>query len=494
MAQLWHILRKDCRYLRFEFLLYALFLGCYTWTETQVVPATSFGREIFVPDTLRLLSAIGMMAVASYLIIRLIHAEAIPGDKQFWLTRPYSWKSLLGAKVLLLLIGVSLPMLAVRLLIFRIQGFPFYPGVWQLLWSQLVMTVVIGLAIAALAALTAGLVQFVIPALVLISVAAFVQEDAYWVNSWPAGTLWFRETLAAAGLIAIALWALHSQYRNRNTSFARGFALSAFTFVGILYFYAPWSLAMTVNGWLTAPMTDGSSPGVVLGPELKFYPAEPGDRVNGRLPISVRGIPAGYSSELQQILVTFRGPAGVKQEWFEPGPLQTSLQGLGYRAMGAVDRSFYDAAQGKPMTIRVSVDVILFPPVQTNKIKLSEDFVNVVGGVQCRGAILRREFVEQQLRSRSGRFDGIECRSAFDWPEVRSLLTPEAPFQPLRALVPSHSPFYKGALSLLSVQTQNVFFYRGVDETTITAQGPPQWYHRDFEFRNVRFGDTMDLH
>src|SRR5256885_7885270 len=37
------------------------------------------------------------------LIARVIHDEVLPGDNQFWITRPYSWKSLLGAKALFIL-------------------------------------------------------------------------------------------------------------------------------------------------------------------------------------------------------------------------------------------------------------------------------------------------------------------------------------------------------------------------------------------------------
>ena len=53
---------------------------------------------------------LGLPLVAWYLIARLIHAETLPGDRQFWITRPYRWQSLLGAKVLFVLVFLNLPM------------------------------------------------------------------------------------------------------------------------------------------------------------------------------------------------------------------------------------------------------------------------------------------------------------------------------------------------------------------------------------------------
>jgi hypothetical protein len=58
----------------------------------------------------------------------------------------------------------------------------------------------------------------------------------------------------------------------------------------------------------------------------------------------------------------------------------------------------------------------------------------------------------------------------------------------------SHSPFYSNALSLESVQMQSIDFKRSVDALAITAQGPPKWYHRDLELRDVKLDDTISVH
>jgi hypothetical protein len=492
MAQLLHILKKDIRCFRFEFLIYAALLLYYAWFETHlpVAQITRFG--VLVPVSLRMFAVAGLYGFGIFLISRMIHAEAIPGDNQFWLTRPYCWKSLLGAKVLLLLVGVSLPLLLVRLLIFRIQGFPFFPGIWQLLWSQFIITVVVGLPIAALSALTSGLVQFLVSAIVLMLAFAFVEEGAFGINSWPPTTIWFREAVAAAGLIVIALWVLYSQYSTRRTALVRTFALCGFALAGILYFHTPWSMAETVNGWFTTPIVSESSPGISLGPEIRFFPEAHGNLVDIRVPILVRGIPEGFTAELQPFWMTFRGPGGVQRQRFEPGPFETSADGRNYRSIGAVDRSFFESKRGESFTVRLSLDLVLFPPVQSETVQPSEDFVNAIGGLQCRGILESSELIRQPG---AGKFEGVECRSAFDWPDLRLNSQPKGQiFGSFPGMFLSHSPFYSNALSLESVQMQSIDFKRSVDALAITAQGPPKWYHRDLELRDVKLDDTISVH
>ncbi len=48
------------------------------------------------------------------LIARLIHDEALVGDQQFWLTRPYTWSALLAAKLLFLVLFVFVPFLVMQ--------------------------------------------------------------------------------------------------------------------------------------------------------------------------------------------------------------------------------------------------------------------------------------------------------------------------------------------------------------------------------------------
>jgi hypothetical protein len=490
MTQLLRILKKDVRYLSYEYGLYLLLLGWYAWLETRVW----FGSTASLPIGIRdVLAPVLVSIFAIYLIMRLIHSEAIPGDKQFWLTRPYSWMSLLGAKVTFLVLGVSLPMMAFRLFIFRVQGFPLLPGIWQLLWSQLVITAVIALPIAAVAALSSGAVQFVMFALILIPVGSIIYSDSFWLNRWPENTHWLRDTLTAVALCGVAVWVLQSQYRTRKTSFARGFASCALVLAVVVIGYAPWSLAYAMNEWLgtSKPMTETSFPHVVLGPQTKSQPAPPSDVVLWQIPVVVEGIPAGFTVELQPVLVTLQGAGKMKWQWFSAGTALTTAAEGTYWATGAVERSYFDIARGSAVTVRVMVDLALFPPVSTRTIHLLKDFASVPSGLQCRG-IPVEEWFARVYPQRT--FEGAECRSPFGWPDLRAgfTTTEGKPLGP-KTLVPPDPSTYANPFSLSSVQSNVTYFqYSGPEDVILTIKGPPQRLHQEFEFRDVRLDEFLE--
>ena len=89
------------------------------------------------------------------LIARVIHAETLVGDRQFWVTRPYEWKKLLGAKALFLAVFLYLPLLIAQCLLLVRAGFhplSFVPG---LLFNLLLITSVIVLPLLAITTVTA---------------------------------------------------------------------------------------------------------------------------------------------------------------------------------------------------------------------------------------------------------------------------------------------------------------------------------------------------
>src|SRR5277367_5946438 len=130
MHQALHIFKKDLRYLRYEVTLVVLFAALFA--AMHVRASHSVFTDPVVPEIF------WFVGVAS-LVGRLVLAEAIPGDRQFWITRPYRWRSLLGAKVLFLITFVNVPILAAQFCIILIDGFPLAARIPGLLWSQLLL-------------------------------------------------------------------------------------------------------------------------------------------------------------------------------------------------------------------------------------------------------------------------------------------------------------------------------------------------------------------
>src|ERR1700690_3970750 len=113
MQQALHIFKKDLRYLRYEVTLVVLFAAVFA--AMHVRASHSAFTDPVVPEIF------WFVGVAS-LVGRLVLAEAIPGDRQFWITRPYRWRSLLAAKVLFLIAFVNLPVFLAQLFIVVIAG------------------------------------------------------------------------------------------------------------------------------------------------------------------------------------------------------------------------------------------------------------------------------------------------------------------------------------------------------------------------------------
>jgi ABC-type transport system involved in multi-copper enzyme maturation permease subunit len=127
-----HIFRKDVRHLRYDILIVCGLVALYTTWNVQQAHAWWLDRTVgheFSP-------LIPLIVVAwAYLLARVIQSEALPGDRQFWLTRPYSRASLLASKILFAMLFVNLPMLISDIVTLRANGFPAASHIGALAWK-----------------------------------------------------------------------------------------------------------------------------------------------------------------------------------------------------------------------------------------------------------------------------------------------------------------------------------------------------------------------
>ncbi len=107
MTQALHIFRKDLRHQWIDLAIYYVLLvltgfliptgWAGHWSSNEMLPWFRSLLQVVVP----------MFWLV--MIARLVHEEAIVGNRQFWITRPYRWTSLLGAKLLFLVVCIALP-------------------------------------------------------------------------------------------------------------------------------------------------------------------------------------------------------------------------------------------------------------------------------------------------------------------------------------------------------------------------------------------------
>ena len=232
------------------------------------------------------------------LIARVIQDEVLPGDSQFWITRPYSWKSLLGAKALFILAFISLPMLLADGVIVHAYGLPLGSELPGLLWSQVLLAIVFILPIAALSALTTGFVQLIFailtPCVIALGVAIVAPQVVlggfFGASDWVQ--TYYVFLLIAVTASGILVW----QYAVRRTAPARSLAVASGILAVLGMTLIPWSAAFRIQSWLSEQRVD--PPLVRVGFDsgdrwLTRAVLEGGDRVRVELPLNITGLPAG---------------------------------------------------------------------------------------------------------------------------------------------------------------------------------------------------------
>src|SRR5579883_1346684 len=163
MRQAIHILRKDIRYLWIEIAASLIAVGIFVFTAMR----SDLAWNSPLPRTVAAFLMQFLLPFAWWtLITRAVHAEPLIGDRQFWPTRPYAWRSLLAAKALLIILFINLPVFIAQSIVIATHGFPVASELAGLFWSQVLLAGFLILPITAIAAITSSVVQFLVIGLV----------------------------------------------------------------------------------------------------------------------------------------------------------------------------------------------------------------------------------------------------------------------------------------------------------------------------------------
>lgn len=167
MSQIVHIFRKDCRRLwpTIAAVLVFTFLHGYGDTLNFGGAGVAFGLSPYVLLYILVgLSGLFLPILLFLLVVSVIHEESLVGSDEFWVTRPYSRRSLALEKLLFVVLWVFLPMLLHDLILIRYFGFPFSSAFGLLLWKNFQFGFFL-LAAAALAVLSASFARTVLLAI-----------------------------------------------------------------------------------------------------------------------------------------------------------------------------------------------------------------------------------------------------------------------------------------------------------------------------------------
>ena len=235
MRQTLHILAKDARR-SWSFVAVVVAMNAIlAWLTPLWVPSYGNGtvNVNYTVDWLQILLPVAWW----FTIAHVIHSERLVGDRQFWITRPYSWKSLVAAKVLFCAAFLILPFLVSDCVILSATGFSPWGLVPALLWKQCKTAAVFMLPPFLLAALTRGMRQFLLVCFaLLISFLVLIQLDSLHPSQTVVTALsnssgaanfvreWGLTFLYVCGVLALLLW----QYARRQTAVVRAIAIAIY--------------------------------------------------------------------------------------------------------------------------------------------------------------------------------------------------------------------------------------------------------------------------
>ena len=422
MRQAIHILRKDVRYLWLELCLFMLVTALFGWRDYD-------WAEVLLGIT------------GAFIIARLIHAEPLPGDTQFWITRPYDWKSLLTAKILFILIFLNLPVLIARaVIIIHGEAFPVSYALVPLIWSQFLIIVGFCLPVAALAAVTGDIVPFIFSALVLLVVASIVISNAIpfiglldkslQTSAWPEGVEWIRFAFVLLIVVITAAGLLNIQYKARRTALSRIAAASMLAIAVLGYVIIPPTLGAELHARFSTPPPFASQVRVEVDPmPRKFAPNGRRDMVQLSVPLNIVGIPSDIVAHMDASSITLDAQDGRQRAQVLTTP--TRNNGPSFRAFDDIvfiSPSFFAAERRQPVKLRGALYITVFRAPRATHVTLSAEPQYVGDGLQC------------NVNAFSGQ---LRCQSAFRWPRLMVEAKVRDQAESLWSLI-SYSPFPSG--------------------------------------------------
>ena len=481
MTLVWHILRKDLRHTWVFAAISAILL--------LVFAAKSYYSFGWRPHLLRFLLPthflfeIALISAWALYCGVLLHAEALPGPRPYWLTRPMRWEDLLRAKCLLLLAVVAAPVSIVHIWLVVLHGFPLLQNLGAIVWNALLLGTVYMLQAAVVASITRNLQQMILWILA-VSTATLALRQVYWWHSehiqWLPNAVAVVITVTAG--TAILIW----QYASRRTLAGR--------IVVILYFCVLASVEFwPVQGWyavqraMSPTHVEDDLARLNVDQSLltwhRFRTAE--DRTMSStltIPLRIDGLPNQWSVELNGFsgLRVTAGGETVSDAVIST-PAQLHGEGLERSIELAISPNFADRHARRPVDISIAAELSIYGPAEQFQMGVDET-ATIPGLGRCQSQAVDVLTIDCQsvfeVRSRAvGRWT-IQAEER----EAIIVLTQAESRSPIR-LVPSLYPisFSRGGFGARSN------FSNG--RISISLRKPMAHVQRKIELRGIRLAD-----
>jgi hypothetical protein len=346
-----HILVKDVRGLRWHILL-------------VVALTLAVGYFLYATPYLYGLAQ-------AYLIARVIQDDALAGDRQFWVTRPISWKALLAAKLIFIAVLTTVPVFIAEWAALAHQGLQPASHISGLIWG-VASGAVLWLPAAALAAVTRNLAEVAVCLLVtspFLILPLIIDPSSNWQS-----LDWARELVITPLYLLIALSVVLLQYSRRRAWPARALLACVLVLPPVLYAASPWDNGIAL---VFRPASQSGVPGIQIafdGEPLK----QPRSWENAHgmesvyLPLQLLGLPPDTEVSFDAARVEIRSEDGASwrsgwSPWVFPERPRPGTTTRPDRAVVglSVKPAFLEAVRSSSVNMRVSLAATVFQNDQT---------------------------------------------------------------------------------------------------------------------------------
>jgi hypothetical protein len=383
MKQALHIFGKDVRLYWIEILATltatVLFVWIYPrgWGDSPAVYVWPW-----VPGAVTALVPVSWLV----LITRVIHADSLVGERQFWITRPYRWPQLVGAKVLFIAAFIYVPFFSAQCMLLRDAEMHPLAHLTGLLFNLLLVTGIAVLPIACLAAVTSNFAKMLLGLLCLI---LFIAVVAYLSSVLPTSstTNSFGDVLSFIGPVSVFVSVLIIQYARRWTLFCRALLTALAVTISVIGLFGPEDFPMAIAypritnaTGLRLAFTQVSAGGSTS------EPMEPRE-VTLAFPVEISGIAPSTAVKVDNARVVLTTAGGVRWTSHWQSVYATWLPGqMNGTVALKISRTFFERMRDQPVTVEMSVAVTTIKSGSLTKLTLPDNRFELPGGSVCRSS------------------------------------------------------------------------------------------------------------
>jgi len=350
MSQILNIVRKDIRGLRLEILLVLAATIAFIWVRRPDWLPTSEQAFSTLPHLNYSMEEL-LQLFRCLLIARVVHKESLVGDRQFWITRPYSWRQLLAAKTLFVCLFVVVPSAVADCALLHFARYSPLSYVPQLIGHQALLAALFIAPFFAIATVTRNLWQFAAPSVGLFAFSFLL------VRLQPEAVEWLRIPSILTVVIVAEVVAIVLQYAERRVAAARLVMIGAVAAVAAISLWPPPDAVVALRY-----AADQTPVNIAFDP-APFKIAEDFDP-ELEIPVKIAGIPESCVLQLDGTRVRIAAPGGetVDSGWQLTNFFHDNNEGT---LAAYIDRKDFDALKSVKVNVRVTVALTLLHPGNT---------------------------------------------------------------------------------------------------------------------------------